>query len=451
MLADQLGSDDGLAIDAIEAAFPAAQEVQKGLRDLRRLGQLPFQDLPFQEDSAAEIMAAAEGIRERCDHVVVLGIGGSALGPASAYQFLKSPIKPASETTPQLFVIDNVDPLAWQDMESQIDLNKTYFIVISKSGGTVETLASFAYFRNRLIQHLGRDLYHKNVGIVTDPEMGPLREIVQQEKITNFEVPAGVGGRYSVLSPVGLFPAACVGIDIAELLAGARTIDERSQTSDLWTNPPYLAGILAYLMTTQRAKSIRTLMPYSEALESYTEWFAQLWAESLGKKQDLSGQMIHAGSTPVRAMGATDQHSQLQLYLEGPRDKMVTFYTVEEGPDHKIPESYSKYPELEGLAGQAVKELLNIEYRATEQALRKAGVPSLTLQLSHLDANCLGQLFYFAEIETVVAGELFNINPFDQPAVEHIKRYTKALLGLPGFDKELAEIEGNKKKNRYVI
>ncbi len=446
MLADQLDSDQGLTLKDIEALFPVAQEVQTALKDLRRLGQLPFQDLPYQDDTAEEIAARGKNVRDAFSDVVVLGIGGSGLGPACAHQFIQN-----TNGSPRLSVIDNIDPFSWQQIEDRLTLKETFFIVISKSGATVETLASFAYFRDKLIEHLGKSAYKENLAIITDPEAGPLRDIAASEGLLSFEIPPGIGGRFSVLTAVGLFPAACTGIDIAALLAGARALDERARQSDLWVNPPYISGILSYLAATQKDKSIRTLMPYAESLEAYTEWFAQLWAESLGKRHNLSGTEIFAGTTPVRVMGATDQHSQLQLYLEGPRDKTVTFFTLEEKTHHKIPESYAQYPELNELAGRSVKELLDIEYRATEQALKRHGVPSMTIRLPHHDAYTLGQLFYMAELETVVTGEIYNINPFDQPAVESIKKYIKALLGLAGYEKELREIENTSKNSRFII
>jgi glucose-6-phosphate isomerase len=445
MLAEKLDSEHGLTIEEIESTFPTAIEIQKALTDLFKLGQLPFQELPFETESAKQIRNAGEKIRSKFSNIVVLGIGGSGLGPACAYEFLKS------SRNSRLFVVDNVDPSRWQDIEAAIELKNTFFIVISKSGKTVETLAAFAYFRDKLIHHLGKNNYRNNLAIITDPEAGPLRTIAREEDILSFGIPPGVGGRYSVLTPVGLFPAACVGLDIESLLAGARSMHERSLTQDLWINPPYISGILSFLAATKKGKNIRTLMPYSEKLETYTEWFSQLWAESIGKRNNLKGEEIFAGTTPARAMGATDQHSQLQLYLEGPRDKFITFYTVEDSTNQKIPESYSQCEEMKKLAGKNVSELLDIEYRATERALKNEGIPSMTLKLPHPDAATLGQLFYMAEVETVVTGELYNINPFDQPAVESIKKYIKALLGMPGFEKELKEIEGATKDERYII
>lgn len=455
MLTEPLGSDAGLTAEAIESVFPAARQVQKALDDLHRLGQLPFQDLPSHEEDAELMLSKGRTISQNFEEIVVLGIGGSALGPACLYDFLTPPFNrlrpPQERMRPRLFVVDNVDGREWHQLSEVINLDKTFFVVISKSGRTVETLAAFAYFREKLIERRGETAYRQNFAIITDPEEGPLRAIAEHENILTFEIPPGVGGRYSVLSPVGLFPAACVGIDIREVLRGARDMHERSHESDFWINPAFLSGIIHYLVTSQKNKTNRVFMPYSEALESCTEWYAQLWAESLGKQHTIDGKQIYAGSTPIRAMGATDQHSQLQLYLEGPRDKVVTFFTTSDTAPVALPMTYPQHPDFLGLHSREVGELLNIEYRATEQALRRKGIPSMTVQLPHLNESTLGQLFYFAEMETVVTGELYNINPFNQPAVESIKKYIKALLGFDGFEKERTEIEATGKDKRYII
>lgn len=452
MLASQVGAQGGVTPQEIEHFFPSLTQIQKALDDLHRLGQLSFRDLIHQEEEAQKVSERAEDLRHRFEDIVVLGIGGSGLGPRTLYEALclYQPLVD-KQMRPRFSVIDNVDPLVWQQLLEKVRLEKTLFIVISKSGTTIETLAGFSFFRDKLTHYLGPVGYRKNLVIITDPKKGPLRAIADHENIFSFAIPPGLGGRYSVLSSVGLFPAACLGIDIQGLLAGARQMDRRCQANDFWSNPGYLSGLLHYLLATRHHKTIRILMPYSEALDSYSEWFCQLWGESLGKRYNLKGKEIAAGQTPVRTMGTTDQHSQLQLYLEGPRDKVITFFTVRDGPTESIPTSYSNYPELDSLSGKTVHSLLLMEQRAAEQALRQAGVPSLTMTLPSLDAGSLGQLLYLAELETVVTGELYNINPFDQPAVETIKKYIKGLLGMKGFEPYKKELDTSPKNTRYII
>ena len=250
MLQGPLGSKRGLDSAEIEALFPAAQQIQKALNDLHHLGQLPLQDLPYQEEQARQMEEAGRNIQAEFEDIVILGIGGSALGPRCLYDFLKPPysqLRRKSESgQPRLFVIDNVDSLVWEGLLDVIDLEKTLFIVTSKSGQTVETLASFCYFRTKLINKRGATGWRSHFIFVTDPEAGPLRNIAEQEKISSYEIPPGLGGRYSVLSPVGLLAAAACGLDIQALLQGARHMHERSQGLDMWINPPYLAAILNF-------------------------------------------------------------------------------------------------------------------------------------------------------------------------------------------------------------
>lgn len=450
-LAENVGKKSGLSLSELEKHFSALRQIQRALADLKKLGQLPFQELLYLEETVRTVQMHAGEIRNRFEDIVVLGIGGSGLGPRCLYEALCF-FQPIGEKQgrPRLTVIDNVDGALWKQLLERIQIEKTFFIVISKSGQTVETLAAFIFFRDQLIHHLG-PAYTRNLSIITDPHQGPLRQLATTEQILSFPIPPALGGRYSVLSPVGLFPAACVGLDIQALLAGARRMDQRGQCEDFWLNAPYLSGLIHYLLATKKHKGIRILMPYAERLGRYSEWFCQLWAESLGKRFNLKGKKISAGQTPVRTMGATDQHSQLQLYLEGPQDKVISFYRVSETGDLFLPERVPNDALCQALAGKPLSELLEKEYQATEYTLMKAGVPSTTLTLPRLTEDTLGQLFYFAELETVVAGELYNINPFDQPAVEAIKNTLRGLLGLPRGESYAQVLIQSPKEKRFII
>ena len=310
-------------------------------------------------------------------------------------------------------------------------------MVVSKSGKTLETWAAFLFFYDRLRKAVGSRAT-RHLLIITDPHEGPLRELANREKIASFDVPTGVGGRYSILSPVGLLPAACAGVEIGELLAGARRMDDRCKGAEPWFNPALMSAALHHLHATRRGRPIRVTIPYGGSLEGFAPWFAQLWAESLGKRHVLQGITVHTGSTPVSASGPRDQHSQLQLYLDGPEDKVVTFVGTEQGGDAIIPARESpvwkeighgvKDDDLTLLAGRQVQELLVIERKATEDALREGGRPNQTILLREADAYSIGQLIFMAELETVYTGEIYDINPFDQPAVEMIKKNIRKYL-----------------------
>jgi len=282
-----------------------------------------------------------------------------------------------------------------------------------------------------------------------------LRQIVNDEGFRSLAVPSGVGGRFSVLSAVGLFPAAAAGVDVGELLAGAAHMDERGKAAAKPLEDPALAlaGVL-FLLATRHAKPIVVLMAYCERLAMTADWFCQLWAESLGKEQDLSGRTVEWGQTPVRALGAADQHSQLQLYAEGPRDKVVLFVRVEDhGAAVDLPTTYQDLEGVGYLGGHSLGELLNAEQRATELALAKRGRPSATLVLPAVNAFTLGQLLYLLEMATVAVGGLAGIDTFAQPGVEEGKRLAYGLMGRPGFEAQRAEVEAwlARKDARFVV
>jgi glucose-6-phosphate isomerase len=418
MMSEMIGST-GIEKGEIDSLKAQIQQIFDGLSDLRRLGQMPYRDLPYHEDIALRLIQKAKEVQERFDTILLLGIGGSALGG----RFLAESL--ASRKKPNLIICDHLDASRWKGIVDRVDFQKTFLVVVSKSGRTLETLAAFLFFRERFRERLG-EKSKNHLLIITDPREGPLRKIANEEGIDSFEIPPGVGGRFSVLTPAGLFPVACVGGDIQELLAGACRMDERCQTSDPWFNPALMSAVLHYLLDGERGRRMRVVMPYGERLRHFAAWFAQLWAESLGKRMSLKGKEIFAGTTPLAAVGPQDQHSQLQLYLEGPHDKTITIIAGEkEGEDLTLPTDFQEMSELKG---RSLNELLRAERTATVKALSEAGRPNQTILLREINPYTIGQLLYMAEVETVFAGELYNVNPFDQPAVELIKRNIRDCL-----------------------
>jgi glucose-6-phosphate isomerase len=334
-------------------------------------------------------------------------------------------------------------------------VGRTLFNVISKSGETAETMAQFLFVRDRLLRELGAVDYKRHLVVTTDAKGGALRQIVNDEGFRALPIPAGVGGRFSVLTPVGLFPAAAAGIDVEELLAGAAYMDERAKAAtSAGTDPALALAATLFLLATRHAKPIAVMMAYCERLVSTADWFCQLWAESLGKAIALDGRTVEWGQTPVRALGPVDQHSQLQLWLEGPRDKVVVFLRVEDhGATVDLPATYQDLESVAYLGGHSLAELLNAEQRATELALAKRGRPSLTVTLPAVNAFTLGQLLYLLEMATVATGALANVDPFGQPAVEEGKRLAYGLMGRAGFEAQREEVEAwvARKDARYVL
>ncbi|MBL0180244.1 MAG: hypothetical protein IPP98_14165 [Gemmatimonadetes bacterium] len=329
MFRDALDGVHGLdpAVAATLAArFPA---VQAEVRQRRAAGEYGFLGLGRQAEVAAAIESWAAERRGRYAHLLILGIGGSALGAKA----MLSALKPAAwnewgpdgrDGWPTLTVLDNVDPYTVLGALDRLDPRKTLVNVISKSGGTAETLAQYLIVREWLDRALGTAA-KDHIVVTTDPEKGPLRALVREEGLTSFEVPPAVGGRFSVLTAVGLVPAALLGIDLTELLAGAQDAVDEAESDDLATNPAARWAALQWQAQTSRAANVHVLMPYSDRLREFAEWYRQLWAESLGKRLDRSGAEVFRGPTPIGAVGATDQHSQVQLFMEGPFDKTITF------------------------------------------------------------------------------------------------------------------------------
>lgn len=402
----------------------------------REYRELAFIDLP--ENDISNIKNIAKDIIKNAENFILLGIGGSALGPKAIVEAL-SPLHNLKKR-PKIFIYDNIDPVTLHHILKNINLKTTYINVISKSGSTAETIASFMILWDKMKRTLGKASAERFI-ITTDPEKGNLREIANKYKLKSLPVPVNIGGRYSVLSPVGLLTSELIGVDSAVLLNGARDIQKKCSNPDLLKNPAYLFGTLIYLMEQRTHRNLNVLVPYSDRLKCFSEWFCQLWAESLGKE--------NKGLTPYPSVGATDQHSQLQLWIEGPDDKVIIFIRIEDySIDFTIPDVLKEYDSFKYLSKHTLSELIKVEQEATELALTKGKRPNMTIILPKLDAYYLGQLFQFFEIATAFTGLLYNINPFNQPGVEEGKRLTYGIMGRTGFESKKTEVTEYRKRKK---
>ena len=422
-------------------------QARRALHEKRERGELDFSLLLGEmRTQAVEIQAFADSLPGDIDNFVILGIGGSALGPLAVQQALNPYYynelsKEERNGHPRLYVVDNVDPERFRHLLKMLDLKKTIFNVITKSGSTSETMAQFLIVREALQEACGED-YARHLIATTDAEKGHLLPIALKEGYNRFVIPAGIGGRFSELTPVGLLPAAVCGIDILELLEGALAMDCLiREEAQMKANPAQLLAGLSYLAW-QEGKTVSVFMPYADGLKTMADWYAQLWAESLGKRYNRQGEEVWLGQTPVKALGVTDQHSQVQLYTEGPNDKVFTFVTVEEFTEDVVIPTDGSLPEaVRFLSGHSLGELLAAEQRATEYALTLAGRQHRRIILPNLSPNVVGQLLMLLEWETAYMGELLDINAFDQPGVEEGKRGTYALMGRQGFEDKRQAIE----------
>jgi len=439
------GDQNAITQASLDEFEPRLEGAAAAVNSQVALGNLGFAQLPHQDVTRLE--AYAEESRATCDSFVVVGIGGSALGTialaTALLPFYYNELDPARrEGRPRLYVLDNVDPDETMGLLEHLDLGRTVVNVISKSGTTAESMAGYLILRDRLRAAVGAEQVKHHLVFTTDPESGTLRRIGEAESITMFDVPPRVGGRFSVLSPVGLLPAAMTGIDVQGLLSGAADMAQWIATSHAWDNPALAFAGLMYLEDTRFGRRVSVMMPYSARLKDVADWYRQLWAESLGKAVDRSGATVNVGPLPIKALGVTDQHSQLQLYSEGPDDKVITFLGVDRF-EHalNIPQPEAEDKSLAYLGGRSLAELLWAEQKATAWALAQNGRPSLTITVPRVDAFSMGSLLYLLEYATAVAGELYNIDAFDQPGVELSKQATNALMGRPGFEDLAAKID----------
>ncbi len=403
-------------------------------------------ELPYNQDAIVnDIIVTAKQIKKKFKNFVVLGIGGSALGPVMAFNALKhlhyNELPPKKRGGPKFYVEDNVDPVRMAALLDVIDPKETCFNVISKSGATSETMAQFLIVAD-LLEKAGVSL-PDNMIFTTDASRGNLMKIDDKfgGKFKKYVLPDGVGGRFSELCPVGLLPAAVLGIDIKGMLAGAAYMDSLCSKPSIAKNPALACAVIQYI-SMQQGKNINVLMPYSDNLKLMADWYCQLWAESLGKAVDYAGNIVNAGTTPVKSLGVTDQHSQVQLYIEGPYDKVITFISVVKyGCEMPIANGCEDIPDVGFLGGHTLQELIQAENKATAYALMRAGRCNYTINMPEVNAFTLGQLMYMLELQTAYTGALLNINTFNQPGVENGKKATFALLGKKGYEAQKREMD----------
>ena len=443
-----IGCENGLDIQQEFANYK--DKITSIIADLNKRKDKPGQwlqwmNLGYSEETLWYVKEYASMVQGRFDNILVLGIGGSALGGLAVTEALLKPywnfLTPEQRNgLPRIFFLDNIDPDTMTGLLDILDLRKTLVNVITKSGSTAETMSQFMIVKDRLEKELG-DNYRYNVVATTDKKTGILRQIAEQEGYKTFVVPDDVGGRFSVFSAVGLLPFALVGIDIDEITNGIKDMDLALKNTDINENIAAQNALIHYLMDTQKGKNMSVMMPYSSRLKYVSDWYAQLWAESLGKNKDKQGNDVCVGPTPVKALGATDQHSQIQLYNEGPNNKLINFVRVKEFDNNlEIPQIF-EYTGIGYLGGKTINQLINAEADSTKVVLSDLQRPNVTITLEKVDGYNVAQLLYMLEVQTAITGELYNIDAFNQPGVEQTKNYTYALMGRAGYEESAQTIK----------
>ncbi len=447
-------------IEELESYSNKTREIHKQLMEKREIGSLPFYDLPYRKKDISLVKEVAEDVKksmgEKLENILVVGIGGSSLGGIALTKSLLHPfhnlVPQEIRKAPRIFFAENIDADEVKGLFDVIDPEKTVVNIISKSGNTAEPMANFLLIYKFMKEKIGEDSLKNQIVATTDTQKGTLRKIADDLGLRSLPIPEGVGGRFSVLTPVGLFPAYMAGIDIDTLLEGAALMDKRCKNEDLFKNPAYLNAVIHFHLHRTRNINMAVLMPYSQALSQVSDWYRQLLAESLGKKFSLSGEIVYAGQTPIKAVGAIDQHSQIQLYREGPFDKVFTIIGVENFRNFlNIPSFFDSYDGTGYLGGHTLNELMEAERKATILALIKSQRPVIEIDLPEINPYTVGQIFYMYEVQTVFAGYLYNVNSLDQPGVEAGKQYTYGMLGRKGFEKMREEINNFPAKSKDYI
>jgi len=438
-----VGAAHGVTPAELAELEPRALEILSLLRGERAAAKYGFYDL-YKDD------AAFAGVKEKAAHfakfgyenLVVLGIGGSALGLTALQTALNPPyynlLSRGKRRGPRLFVMDNIDPVTFKAMLRLCPPKKTLYNVISKSGGTAETISQLMIVVDQLEKALKGAPLADHLVVTTSPRhpdapKSLLHPVADAHSLVSFPIPLNVGGRFSVFSPVGMFPAAMLNMDLDAMREGCAAMDARCSLASLEENPACLRAAFQYLLDTRKGKTMSVMMPYADGLRDVADWYRQLWAESLGKRFGLDGGEVFAGQTPIKALGATDQHSQVQLYREGPNNKVFNIIEVAKfGTTLKIADTLPDVPGLGYLRGKSMNRLMAAELRGTMDALKASARPVIHVTLPVLNAHTAAQLLYMLEVETAVAGRLYGVNTFDQPGVEEGKIIARRLMGGEG-------------------
>lgn len=451
-LSEAIGATHGLTKSEVETLVAKFPKHHESIDELRANGESGFFELPYQD--TAELKAALKKHHGKWQDLVVVATGGSALAARALVGALTHAghnlqDAKARKGAPRIHFLDNPDPVAVSQTLEVLDLKKTLFQVVSRSGLTAETDALVMWLFDILKKKVGKSALSSQVVVVTDREKGPLAEIAKQEKIDILHNPANLAGRYAILGNTGLFAAGMSGLDIAALLAGAGEMDKRCRHGDPYRNPAYMHSLVHYLLTRKRRKTIHVMFAFSNRLHAIGQWYSHLCGVSLGKMLNRKGKAVHVGPSPMASLGSFDQHGQQQLYAEGPFDKVVTFVVAREhGAKAVAPQLYPKLEPLGWLKDADFAAILEHAYVGCEQHLTAAGRPNMAVTVDTVDEAHIGGLIYMLELSTAMSAELYGIDPFDQPGVEQGKQATYAQFGRPGFEDLAKRIKDHRAKPR---
>ncbi len=426
-LSDNIGGN-GLYIQHFENLLKLLTIAHEKLRLDYKSGALPLLKLPEAREDLKILQPISQHYREEFDDVVILGTGGSSLGGKALYEMARpKSVKShkgskAIDSSPNLHIVTNIDPFSFGALFDSLDYKKTGFIVISKSGTTVETVMQFLSILPKLKQIVGEDKLKSCVTFITEPNDNPLRRIGEKYKIPILDHDPKIGGRYSVLSLVGMLPAMIGGLDAIEIRQGARYILSNTlEATKPLNSPPSIGAAISVGLNQHNDITNTVMLSYSDRLGSLARWYRQLWAESLGKQGK--------GTTPIYGTGPVDQHSQLQLWLDGPDDKIFTILGAPLAHGSQpIDPKLCNHPELAYMRGRTMGDLMEASRIATAKTLVAAGKPVRHITVDEINAHSMGALMMHFMLETIFSASLLGVDPYNQPAVEHGKILTRQYM-----------------------
>ena len=453
-LSEAIGATHGLTkseIDTLVAKFPKHHE---NIDEVRSSGESAFFDLPYQDTT--ELKALLKKHHGKWENLVVLGLGGSVLAPATIFNALAHRQHnlldaKARKGAPRVFFLGNPDPRSLLELFEILDPKKTLVQVVSRSGVTAETMALFLWLKDHLTKKSGKTALSTQVIITTEREKSPFNEIAKTEKIDILSVPSNLTGRYGLLGNHALFTAGMCNFSVENLLKGGADMDKRCRHGDAPKNPAYMHSLIHYLLTRKRRKTMHVTFAFSDRLNAIGKWYDHHCSVSLGKMLNRKGKAVHVGPSPVSAVGTFDLHGQQQLFAEGPFDKVTTFITAKDhGAQVTVPGAYPKIEAAAYLKDVDMSSILTHGYWAAEQHLTAAGRPNMTIHCDQIDEAHVGGVIYLLQLSTAMSAELYGINPFDQPAVDHNKQALYAQIGRAGFEDLAKRIKDYKGKPRKV-
>lgn len=434
-----------IAMKLFKQSIPKVIKAIQELSELKKNGTIGFTELPSNEKMKNEVKEVYDQIKNWADTLVIIGIGGSSLGNKCIHMALNDYYGYYSSNNinneKKIYILDNLCSSDINILLNKINLKSTIFNVISKSGFTLETIANFLVFYNIIKKRYKKSL-SKHFIFTTTMGKGDLYKLAKDEDILTLNIPNNVGGRYSVLSPVGLFSAYFSELDVDSLLKGAAFASQYCWENSLDINPAVIAALLYFLYFNKKKKNTHVFWAYSSKLEALCQWFSQLWAESLGKCLINRKRKMHIGQSPLPTIGPRDQHSLWQLYLDGPSDKIYTLLKIKHYlSDISISNDLSNIESFSILKNCSINSIVSKEQNAIEYVLAKNGRPFICFEIEKIDEYHIGQLLYLLEFITSLTGLMLNIDPFNQPAVEEGKKATYALLNHPLYAYKLEEME----------